>query len=184
MRLRDYVALIDTGGFRTSPHGERIDADLRAAIDHVRWPEGAADFTIYAESGKRSGEGNGVKPIKLGFIELLVDRGWKPEARYRAVTEPPDSVDADKSTALYPGAFDVRLELGGGDNPFVAEWRQATYLEPSCPSTRWPSLCWRGGSPAVSFGVTHAATSKVPYRPHRQLSRDLSVLWVVGFLGD
>ena len=42
----------------------------------VRWPVGAANFTIYPESGKQRGEGNGVLPIKISFVKSLVDAGW------------------------------------------------------------------------------------------------------------
>lgn len=47
VRVVDYERLLDEGGFGQSPAFARVDADLRDAIDHVRWPPGASDFTIH-----------------------------------------------------------------------------------------------------------------------------------------
>jgi len=56
-----------------------VRSDLEDAIAAVVWPVGAPDFAIFPQSGKKAGEGNGVKPIKDGFISHLVRQGWVPE---------------------------------------------------------------------------------------------------------
>ncbi len=43
------------------------------------WPHGSGSFTIYPESGKKSGQGNGVKMIKVPCIRALQTRGWLVE---------------------------------------------------------------------------------------------------------
>jgi hypothetical protein len=111
-----FETVISTGPFPDSPTFERIQRELREAVDHVRWPKGAVDFRIYPQSGKKRSEGNGVKPIKLGFQDLLKSRGWLLEQRQ------PRS-DSDKRKALMPGAFDAWVDLQpDGFLPFVAEW--------------------------------------------------------------
>jgi hypothetical protein len=113
MRLMNFVELIDAGGFAESPAFARIETDLRDAVDHVRWPVGGPDFAIFPEPGKKRGMGNGVTPIKNGFISLLRERGWKLEQRYSGRAE----------SVARPGAFDAWLSLEGeGVPPFVAEW--------------------------------------------------------------
>jgi hypothetical protein len=82
MRLVDFVTLIDNSSFSQTDAFHRIAADLRDAIDHVRWPPYGPVFAIYPESGKKRSKGNGVKPIKLGFQTLLQERGWRLEQRY------------------------------------------------------------------------------------------------------
>lgn len=115
MKLVTITALIDAGGFTRTPAWQRVLNDVKAAIDLVRWPPGASSFTIYAESGKKRGKGNGVKPIKTGFVLKLVELGWKPEQRYSK---------AEKAAAtVLPGAFDAWLDLSGQRlAPFVVEW--------------------------------------------------------------
>ncbi len=50
--------------------------EVSAAIKATDWPHGSGKFTIYPESGKKTGKGNGVKPIKLPCIEALRKSGW------------------------------------------------------------------------------------------------------------
>lgn len=114
MRLVDFVRLIDNARFSQTEPYHKIEQDLRDAIDHVRWPPNGPDFAIYPESGKKRKEGNGVKPIKLGFQSLLSERGWRLERRYPA---------AKDESAVRPGAFDAWMELAdAGFSPFVIEW--------------------------------------------------------------
>jgi hypothetical protein len=126
--------LIARGAFVESAAWTRIQQDIDAAIDAVRWPEDSDRFTIYPESGKKSGEGNGVKPIKSGFILNLKNLGWKPEGRYPYPSAPPDTPERkmggpaellqDRSRRYrLPGAFDAHLDLtADGFKAFVVEW--------------------------------------------------------------
>lgn len=75
-------ALIETGAFAQSQEYATIKAELHAAIEAVVWPADSDKFTIYPQSGKKTGQGNGVVPIKVAFVEALRKRfGWEPEAR-------------------------------------------------------------------------------------------------------
>jgi hypothetical protein len=104
LKLVTITPLIDAGGL----------SDVRAAIDAVRWPPGTSNFTIHPQSGKKRGEGNGVKPIKEAFVLKLIELGWKPEQRYPR---------KEKERAILPGAFDAWLDLTGEERaPFVVEW--------------------------------------------------------------
>jgi len=51
------------------------------SIERIHWPADSKTFIIHPESGKKSGMGNGVKPIKDGFVRALQTRRWKPEIK-------------------------------------------------------------------------------------------------------
>jgi len=53
--------------------------EVSNAIHATDWPHGAGKFSIYPESGKKRGEGNGVKPIKIPCINALRRAGWDIE---------------------------------------------------------------------------------------------------------
>ena len=53
--------------------------DVEHAIALTDWPHGTGSFTIYPESGKKSGQGNGVMMIKIPCIQALQSRGWLAE---------------------------------------------------------------------------------------------------------
>ena len=53
--------------------------EVSSAITATDWPHGSGKFTIYPESGKKTGKGNGVKPIKIPCIQSLRRSGWKVE---------------------------------------------------------------------------------------------------------
>jgi hypothetical protein len=115
MKLMRFTPLIQTGPFPTSKAWARVETDVRSAIAAVRWPPDGPDFTIYPQSGKKRGEGNGVKPIKDGFVTKLTDLGWKMQQTKERNDDP---------TTLRPGSFDAWLDLTeqGYFKPFVIEW--------------------------------------------------------------
>jgi len=104
VKLVTITDLIKQGEFPSSAAWTRVERDVRAAIAAVCWPPGADTFTIYAQSGKRRGEGNGVTPVKRGFVTKLTDLGWKLEGNFA-------KPEADIEPALRPGAFDAWLAL-------------------------------------------------------------------------
>jgi hypothetical protein len=55
--------LIGCGEFAASPDWVRARKKLHTAIKAVEWPPKSGKFTIYAESGKKRGVGNGVKCV-------------------------------------------------------------------------------------------------------------------------
>ena len=56
--------LVSKGDFAKSPEWKKIRNTVIESAKAVVWPPGSDKFTIHAQSGKKSGEGNGVKPIK------------------------------------------------------------------------------------------------------------------------
>ena len=87
MRIVHWDTLIDrtgtggTGKFSLTWQFVDVEQEITSAVRATVWPPGADDFTIYPESGKRRGEGNGVKPIKDGFVSTLANMGWELEKR-------------------------------------------------------------------------------------------------------
>jgi hypothetical protein len=87
--------------------------EIQEAIQQVRWPVGADDFAIFPESGKKSGQGSGVLPIRTGFIVELDRSGWIEEAPFPIEIVGKDSSKFGKMDAAK--AFDDEL-------PFTVEW--------------------------------------------------------------
>lgn len=79
MKIKQNVILLDHGAFAKSPQWGAIRAEIHAAIEKAEWPVGAGIFRIYPESGKKSGKGNGVVPIKKKPMKVLADDGWTLE---------------------------------------------------------------------------------------------------------
>jgi Restriction endonuclease BamHI len=79
MKIVREETLISCGDYAKSKDWKKTRVRLHKAIREVDWPRGSGKFTIHAQSGKKSGEGNGVKPIKDGLIEELEKQGWKSE---------------------------------------------------------------------------------------------------------
>jgi Restriction endonuclease BamHI len=100
--------LISCGEFAGSKEWQIIREKLHKAIRAVEWPPGSGSFTIYPQSGKKRGEGNGVVPIKQGLMIDLKKQGWNIE-------EP-----AKLGGKSNPGDYDAMLETKFG--PVVVEW--------------------------------------------------------------
>ena len=100
VKLIAWDVLVDDG-FSASAEFRIVESHIRQAIDRVKWPPGSDVFTVYPESGKKSGMGNGVKPIKIEFVGHLRANGW--------------ILERDRFDAHY--TFDSGPAL-----PFVVEW--------------------------------------------------------------
>lgn len=61
-----------------------VRQEIFEAIAQIVWPVGSEQFLIYPESGKKRGQGNGVKPIKSSFLNYLEYGGWETELKVRA----------------------------------------------------------------------------------------------------
>jgi hypothetical protein len=82
LKLVKTEILVDKGQFSSSKDWFRIRNDIEGSIKSMEWPPGAGKFTLYAEQGKERGKGNGVKPIKQLFAQLLSRRGgWASETK-------------------------------------------------------------------------------------------------------
>lgn len=79
MKIVEEIAVIDKGPFARGRVWHRCLAQVRRAIRCTDWPHGSGRFTIYPESGKKRGMGNGVLPIKYPCIRALGDYGWRVE---------------------------------------------------------------------------------------------------------
>lgn len=112
VKIVEWVDLVDTGGYKRTEAFSRVADDIKAGVKATVWPPGTDRFVIYPESGKRRGEGNGVVPIKWGFMAELESRGWKSEV----------TAWRRKGTGSVPGAFDAHLDFEDGSLPFVVEW--------------------------------------------------------------
>lgn len=112
MKLVRTEVLISAGEFAESEEWRTIQEEIAVAIDAVKWPKGAKDFTIHAQSGKKRGEGSGVKAIKEAFQFALQKRsGWSLEHRMPLVEGVrPGPIDAVKRTSF--GPFGVEWETG------------------------------------------------------------------------
>jgi Restriction endonuclease BamHI len=108
MKIVREETLIRRGKYSTSKAWQMTRASLYQAIRNVDWPRGSGTFTIYPESGKKRGEGNGVTPIKLGLLEELRSQGWKLEQ------------SLDVAILHRPGKIDAVLETKYG--PVCLEW--------------------------------------------------------------
>ena len=79
MKIVEHYDILSQGNFSTSKVWRKACLDVEKAIKATDWPHGSGKFTIYPESGKKRGEGNGVVPIKTPCILMLKKFGWKIE---------------------------------------------------------------------------------------------------------
>jgi hypothetical protein len=113
--------LIHKGAFAESEEWQKIRQDILDAIQKVENPRGSGKFSIYPESGKKSGMGNGVKPIKDGMMEHLESQGWVLESPFTQVGEVEKrEVSLRLPKGARPGDFDGVLVTPHG--PVAVEW--------------------------------------------------------------
>jgi hypothetical protein len=79
MKIVEYCDILSKGSFTISKVWKKACADVEKAILVTDWPHGSGKFTIYPESGKKTGQGNGVLPIKEPCIAKLKELGWETE---------------------------------------------------------------------------------------------------------
>jgi hypothetical protein len=86
--------------------------EILDAIGDVRWPPGGRDFAIYPESGKKRGQGSGVRPIRDAFVTAVEQRGWTGEVAF-----PLEGIEGGASF----GPMDAAKTFGSAP-PFMVEW--------------------------------------------------------------
>ena len=92
MKIIKIEYLIKKGLFSHSALYSNILDEITTSIHLVRWPKGAAQFSIYPEK-----DGNGVVPIKASCMESLISYGWKTEQSLSLASRiKPGPVDAIK----------------------------------------------------------------------------------------
>ena len=76
MKIVAVHTIINCGSYASSRHWRQTRKQIHSAVRACEWPPGSGLFTIYPQSGKKRGEGNGVKPIRDGFVASLRSQGW------------------------------------------------------------------------------------------------------------
>ncbi len=108
MKIVRIERIINAGPFAGSCAYHEIEDEIVRAIQAIEWPPGSGTFTLHDESGKKRGEGNGVKPIKLACMSHLEKLGWQLET------------PVDIATVMRPGPMDATRRVG--DKLFCMEW--------------------------------------------------------------
>ena len=112
MKIICVETLLSCGEFAASQAWQELRESVHRDIEAVEWPPGAGTFTIYPQSGKKRGEGNGVTPIKNGLMQKLAQDGWALEEPFDiAVVTRPGKIDA----VLYSQEGTVALEWETGN---------------------------------------------------------------------
>lgn len=108
MRLMKIEMLVNKGDFSKSEDWRRIKNALVQAIQSLEYPKGAGRFILKDESGKKRGEGSGVKPIRDMFCAKLEQLGWHLETKINIAAR------------VRPGPLDATIEVN--DKIFAVEW--------------------------------------------------------------
>ncbi|MBF0548246.1 MAG: hypothetical protein HQM08_27665 [Candidatus Riflebacteria bacterium] len=112
MKIIKIETLISRGSFAKTKFWANARKAICTAILAVDHPIGSGKFTIFPESGKKRGKGNGVKPIKDLFVKKLVKSGWKSEEPLKIASEAkPGKLDA----VLYGKAGTIAVEWETGN---------------------------------------------------------------------
>ena len=114
VQIVEEIHVLDVGGARLAPNVKRALDEIRIAIASVVWPPGSDSFTVHPESGKKSGEGNGVRPIRDAFVIAAEELGWTSESPFPLSTPPGSSSfgSTDAAKEMDTGAFLVEWETG------------------------------------------------------------------------
>jgi|GEM_PF-1840056 len=79
MKIVETIDIISRGDFPSSLDWRRACRHVKTAVKVIDWPHGSGKFTIYPQSGKKRGEGNGVVPIRVPCLKKLRELGWQVE---------------------------------------------------------------------------------------------------------
>lgn len=142
MKIVHVETILNSGSYSKSKHWRSTRASLHKAVKKCGWPAGSQKFTIYPQSGKKRGEGNGVKPIRTEFIEELKRCGW--------------TIEGHAKNAIGQALGDFDAVLGGPEGPVVAEWETGNISSSHRSMNKLTML--------VSDGIIAAGTLIVPSR--------------------
>lgn len=119
MKIVETVVLLSRGAFSSSPEWAQIRSKIHAAIVQAEWPIGSGAFTIHPESGKKSGKGNGVVPIKAKPMKILMEDGWALEYPWEVATKT-GVTGKGRAKGTRPGDIDAAKQFDQG--LVVVEW--------------------------------------------------------------
>lgn len=142
MKIVHVETILSRGSYAASEHWAETRAGIHAAVKRCAWPPGSKKFTIYPQSGKKRGEGNGVVPIRAEFINNLRRLKWTIEGA------------AKNDLGQDLGDFDAILP--GPEGPIVVEWETGNISSSHRSMNKLTML--------VSNGIIAAGTLVVPSR--------------------
>lgn len=142
MKIVDVVKLQSCGSYAKSSHWRRTKKQIHDAIKRCEWPLGTGSFTIYPQSGKKRGEGNGVLPIRNEFVKFLEGKGWL--------------IEGPAKNALGAALGDFDAVLPGPEKPIVVEWETGNISSSHRSMNKLTML--------VSSGIISAGILAVPSR--------------------
>ena len=116
MKIVKTYSLKSRGPYAVSEHWKTTRGQIHEAIRECEWPAGTGSFTIYPESGKKRGKGNGVKPIRDRFVHSLEANGW--------------TIEGKAKSALNERLGDFDAVLLGPEKPIVLEWQTGDSSSP------------------------------------------------------
>ena len=119
MKIAETVVLLSRGPFASSSEWKAIRNTIHAAIAEAEWPIGAGSFIIHPESGKKSGQGNGVVPIKAKPMKILQEDGWTLEYPWEVATKA-GVAGGGRAKGTRPGDIDAAKQFDKG--LVVVEW--------------------------------------------------------------
>jgi len=165
VRILRVETLVARGPFSKSPEWHQTREALHRAIRRVVWPPGSKNFTIYPQSGKKRGEGNGVKPIKDGLMLQLKDLGWDLE------------VPLEISSPHRPGNLDAVIHTLHG--PAAVEWETGN-ISSSHRALNKMTLGLLKGKLACGTLIVPLGSSTSSSRTELAISRSWSPTWTFG----
>jgi hypothetical protein len=142
LKIVHVETVLGCGSYANSAHWKKTRAAIHQAVRRCAWPPGSTKFTIYPESGKKRGEGNGVGPIKDEFIKELRKLEWTIEG------------PAKNKLGQMLGDFDAILV--GPSGPIVVEWETGNISSSHRSMNKLTML--------VSDGIIAAGVLVVPSR--------------------
>lgn len=142
MKIVHIENVLSCGPYAESEHWTETRAAIHAAVKRCAWPPGSRKFTIYPESGKRRGEGNGVVPIKNEFIKHLRKLKW--------------TIEGPAKNRIGQSLGDFDAVLPGPSGPVVVEWETGNISSSHRSMNKLTML--------VADGVIAAGTLVVPSR--------------------
>jgi hypothetical protein len=142
VKITKVVTLKSCGSYALSKHWKVTRNQIRKAVRSCEWPVGSGLFTIYPEPGKKRGMGNGVIPVKNGFVKALKANGWNIEGKAKNVLD------------QRLGSFDA--VLSGPEKPIVVEWETGNISSSHRSMNKLTML--------LSMGVISAGVMVVPSR--------------------
>lgn len=112
MKIVERRDILQAGEFPGSDTWHDACNDVEDAVRATDWPHGSGSFSIYPESGKKRGEGNGVVPIKKPCLEMLEELGWETETLPDIGDTPLRTGDLDAISQTPEGFIGFEWETG------------------------------------------------------------------------